>query len=48
MRNPFRKMPSGMTKATSAKRRHRAFKNKFAARMPVMKRTQLDRMPLHS
>src|SRR5207253_1540280 len=48
MRNPFRKMPSGMTKATSAKRRHGVFKNKLAARMLVIKSTQLDRMPLHS
>src|SRR6266513_632868 len=48
MRNPFRKMPSGMTKATRAKRRHGVFKNKLAARMLVIKSTQLDRMPLHS
>src|SRR5438132_12954011 len=48
MRNPFRKMPRGMTKETSANRRHRVFKNKLAARMLVMKSTQLDRMPLHS
>src|SRR5438128_1492442 len=48
MRNPFRKMPRGMTKATSANRRHRVFKNKLAARMLVMKSTQLDRMPMHS
>src|SRR5438132_11250126 len=37
-----------MTKATSAKRRHRVFKNKLAARALVIKSTQLDRMPLHS
>jgi hypothetical protein len=39
---------SGTTNATSAKRRHGAFKNKFAARMLVMKSTQLDRTSLHS
>ena len=41
-------IPSGTTNATSAKRRHGAFKNKFAARMLVMKSTQLDRTSLHS
>jgi len=39
---------SGTTNATGAKRRHGAFKNKFAARMLVMKSTQLDRTSLHS
>src|SRR5207247_8766203 len=48
MRNPFRKMASGMTKATSTNRRHRVFKNKLAARMLVIKSTQLDRIPLHA
>ena len=41
-------MPSGMTNAISAKRRHGVFKNKLPARMLVMKSTQLDRIPLHS
>src|SRR5262249_16761958 len=48
MRKPFRKIASGMTKATSTRRRHGVFKNRFAARMLVIKRIQLDRMPLHS
>ena len=29
-------------------RLHGVFRNRFAARMLVIKRTQLDRMPLHS
>ena len=48
MRNPLRRMASGMTKATSARRRHGVLKNKFAARMLVMKSTQLERIPLHA
>ena len=48
MRNPFRRIASGMTTAISAKRRHVVFKNRFAARMLVMKSTRLERMPLHS
>src|SRR5206468_12352971 len=48
MRNPFRKMASGMTKATTANRRHGVFRNKLAAKMLVINSTQLDRIPLHS
>src|SRR5882724_2439996 len=48
MRKPFRRIASGMTKATSTRRRHDDFKNRLAAKTLVIKRTQLDRMPLHS
>ena len=48
MRSPLRKIPSGMTAATSTILRHGVSKNKFAANKLVIKSTQLDRIPLHS
>ena len=47
-RNPFRRIPSGITKATSTIRRQPVFRKRWDARMLVMNSTKLDRIPLHS
>src|ERR1039457_7641884 len=48
IRNPLRRMPRGITKATSSARGHGLFRNKYEARILVTKSTQLERIPLHS
>ena len=48
IRNPFRTIASGITKATSTIRRHGLSRKRWEATRLVMKSTQLEWMPLHS
>src|ERR1035438_6251611 len=48
IRNPFRRIPSGITKATSTILRQRVLRKRWDVSKLEMNSTQLERIPLHS